>query len=240
MIVIPMAGLSSRFANAGYARPKYLLPLGTATVFWYAVSSFSAYFTREPFLFIVRDIHGTPAFVEQEAAALGIKQAHVVVLSSTTRGQAMSVSHGLERAGCSHDESLTIFNIDTFRPGFRYPELYDIKKIDGFLEVFRGSGANWSYVRPHATQPWRVAETAEKRQISSFCCTGLYYFRTAQLFSDAYSVDYQHQTGSHRGESYVAPLYNTLIQAGHDIRYAEIKPSDVIFCGTPSEYEALI
>jgi hypothetical protein len=241
MIVIPMAGLSNRFAIAGYTRPKYLLPLGTATVFRHAVSSFSAYFTRESFLFIVRDIHGTQAFVEKEAAALGIEQAHVVALSATTRGQAMTVMLGLERIGCLHSESLTIFNIDTFRPDFRYPELYDINEIDGFLEVFRGSGANWSYVRPHPSRPWRVVKTAEKRQISRFCCTGLYYFRTSQLFGDAYSVYLQRdQTGAHGGELYVAPLYNVLIQEGRDIRYVEIKRSDVVFCGTPSEYEALI
>ena len=42
------------------------------------------------------------------------------------------------------------------------------------------------------------------------------------------------------GELYVAPLYNHLIAAGQDIRFTEIAPDEVIFCGIPAEYEAFL
>ncbi len=240
LIVIPMVGLSSRFTKAGYKVPKYMLPLGGRSVFNHAVSSFSAYFAEVPFLFIVRDVNGTADFVRQECELLGIRQARVVVLSEMTRGQAETVMEGLSRSGCPLDAPITIFNIDTFRPGFRYPENFEVGAVDGYLEVFEGSGANWSFVRPDRDRPFGVLETAEKREISNLCCTGLYHFRTADLFAKAYAV----QTGLSAdrlqgGELYVAPLYNELIREGCDIRYSLIAREHVIFCGIPAEYEAL-
>lgn len=49
MIVIPMAGLSRRFAEAGYAQPKYMLPLPGGSVFAHAVGSFREYFDKNHF-----------------------------------------------------------------------------------------------------------------------------------------------------------------------------------------------
>ncbi|EKD6920812.1 capsular biosynthesis protein, partial [Campylobacter coli] len=43
-IVFPMAGLSSRFSNAGYKIPKYMLEIQNQTVFYNAVLSFKCYF----------------------------------------------------------------------------------------------------------------------------------------------------------------------------------------------------
>ncbi len=240
LIVIPMVGLSSRFTKAGYNVPKYMLPLGRRSVFNHAVSSFSAYFAEVPFLFIVRDINGTADFVRQECELLGIKQVEVAVLPEMTRGQAETVMEGLSRSGCPLDVPITIFNIDTFRPDFRYPENFEVGAVDGYLEVFEGSGANWSFVRPDGNRPFGVLETAEKREISNLCCTGLYHFRTADRFAKAYAA----QTGLSAdrlqgGELYVAPLYNELIREECDIRYFLIARGQVIFCGVPAEYEAL-
>lgn len=235
-----MGGVSHRFAIAGYDLPKYLLPLGGSTVFRHAVGSFEAYFRSERFLFVIRDSHGTHEFVERESSILGIAQASIVALPEPTRGQAETVMLGLEKVACRDAEPVTIFNIDTFRSGFRYPDTFDVASIDGFLEVFTGSGANWSYVLPHATAPLRVARTSEKDPISDLCCTGLYHFRTAALFADAYSAQLDSGVSeSQQKELYVAPLYNALIKRGCDIRYKEVRRSDVVFCGIPAEYESL-
>ena len=47
MIIIPMAGKSSRFFNAGYDIPKFMLPLSKSNVFREAVKSFKKYFEDE-------------------------------------------------------------------------------------------------------------------------------------------------------------------------------------------------
>lgn len=39
-----------------------------------------------------------------------------------------------------------------------------------------------------------------------------------------------------KGELYIAPLYNLIIQEGGDIRYDLIDITDIEFCGTPTEF----
>jgi hypothetical protein len=239
VIVIPMAGLSRRFIDAGYPQPKYMLQAHGMSMFRHAVSSFAAYFDRLPFLFVLRDVHGTADFVAAECRALGLVDPLTVILDRPTRGQAETVRAGLAGARVGDDVPVTIFNIDTFRPHFRWPETFDVEEIDGYLEVFHGSGSNWSYVRPATPSSDRVAETAEKREISNLCCTGLYHFSRAGDFNAAY--DAYEALGSkrwHGAELYVAPLYNIVIGRGADIRYHLVDRDQVIFCGVPAEYEA--
>jgi len=136
MIVIPMAGLSSRFFDAGYDKPKYMLEAHVECLFDHAINSFKNYFTSEKFLFISRDLYGTPEFIRNRIHALGIKDYHIAVLNGPTRGQAETVMLGLDE--CDDGSAITVFNIDTFRPGFEFP-IFD-QSIDGYLEVFKGEG----------------------------------------------------------------------------------------------------
>lgn len=165
-IVIPMAGLSSRFSKAGYTLPKYMLYVKDKSLFNLAVSSFEKYFKTCKFVFIARDVYDTPRFVEEECKILGIKDYQVVV-TEPTRGQAETVYKGVEGADIPADEGILIFNIDTFRPGFTFP--IEIEKWDGYLECFVGDGANWSYAKTEDGDPEsKVIETAEKKEISNF------------------------------------------------------------------------
>ena len=154
VIVIPMAGLSARFAKAGYTLPKYMLYAHDKSLFNLAVSSFERYFDEAHFVFVARNVFDTKTFIENECELLGVKSFHVVILDQPTKGQAETVLLGLEKAGVSDDASILIFNIDTFRPGFTFPEA--MGQWDGYLEVFAGSGANWSYARTESitVQEW--------------------------------------------------------------------------------------
>lgn len=236
MIVIPMAGLSRRFREAGYDRPKFMLDLHGRSLFAHAVGSFRAYFDTEPFLFIARDEPGVPEFVVQEMAALGVASARTVLLPRPTLGQADTVRLGLQQAGTGADTPLTIFNIDTFRPGFRYPAADWMGGADGYLEVMPGADPGFSFVRPADGGDGRVAETAEKVVISGLASTGLYWFRRAGDFLDAMEGD----AARAHGELYVAPLYNALIAGGLDVRYQTVAAEEVVFCGVPAQYEALL
>ena len=239
MIVIPMAGLSRRFTQAGYTVPKYMLPVGRTTVFAHAVGSFSELFANTPFLFIARHVADTEAFLRRECASLGIADARIAMLEQETAGQAETVELGLEQAGVGDDEPVTIFNIDTFRARYAYPDAAWFAASDGYLEVFRGSGANWSYVGPAEDgggEPL-VARTTEKQPISDLCCDGLYHFARAGDFRSALA---QERASPTLPELYVAPLYNHLIHAGRRVHY-EVVPEEVItFCGVPAEYEAVL
>lgn len=237
MIVIPMAGLSSRFFKAGYTKPKYMLEAHGKTLFAHSVNSFSKYFDTKKFLFIIRDVYQTAQFVEEQINELGIKDYYIVILSRETRGQAETVALGLQEV--KHNGSITIFNIDTFRPNFQYPNLDSLG--DGYLEVFAGEGENWSFVRAIDEQSTLIDLTTEKTPISNLCCTGLYYFRTIKYYFTAYNhyLSLPNEEWE-KGELYVAPLYNHLISIDKEIHYNKIAQKDVIFCGTPDEYTYFI
>jgi len=244
MIVLPMAGESARFTRAGFDRPKYMLPLHGHSVFSHALGSFHRYFDNEAFLVICRDKPGLLGFIETECAGLGLasERVQIVSLTEATSGQAETVAEGLRRASVDPATALTVFNIDTFRPGFLHPTLFETEAVDGYLEVFEGDGDAWSFVRAadmHAPTG-QVLEVAEKRRISPLCSDGLYHFRSAELFLSLYvEIEGRDPAQLDGGERYVAPLYDIAIQRGLDIRYTRVPAEQIRFCGTPEEYRAL-
>ncbi len=227
-----MVGLSSRFFKAGFTKPKFQLELAGESVFSRAVRSFEHYFDSERFLFITRPDYDTPLFVDAELERLGIANATVTTIAHDTQGQAETVSLGLKDTAAS--EPLLIFNIDTFRYDYRKPDFID--SCDGYLEVFSGEGDHWSFVEPDIKNG--VLRTTEKERISSLCSDGLYYFKTRDLFESALS-EARAKNETTKGEFYIAPLYNTLINSGASIKYEEIALSEIDFCGTPDEFETL-
>ena len=239
MFVIPMAGESRRFRDAGFSDPKFRLDAHGAPVFDHAVNSFAAYFRTDTFLFVLRDAEAED-FVRARCAALGIVSALVIRLHRPTAGQAETVQLGLDLAGIGDDESIAIFNIDTFRPGYRKPPQVSDPHCAGYLEVFRGTGEGWSFVAPDPARAGAVAEVAEKKPISDLCCTGLYHFRRAGDFRWAYRNPAPPKSEAERRERYVAPLYNPLIACGFTIGLQMIDSSEVIFCGTPEEYHQVL
>jgi hypothetical protein len=239
-LVFPMAGLSERFTRAGFTVPKYMLEAHGRTLFRHAVEGFVESAGDMRFLFIARDVADTPAFIAAECRAMGIRDVDVHVLAAPTRGQAETVALGL--AGrAAPDDALIVFNIDTFRPHWRPPTAFELGAVDGYLEVFVGAGKNWSFVAPRDPAAQTVARTTEKDPISDLCCTGLYHFGKSGDFVAAYrEAEGAGPAAWSAGELYVAPLYNRLIAAGRDIRYEVIRRDQVIFCGTPDEYQSVL
>lgn len=241
MIVIPMAGLSSRFFNAGYPIPKYQLGLpNSQSVFEWAVTSFEEYFHSDHFVFIIRDVFNTKFFVENCINQLGIGSFSIVVLEDETEGQADTVYQGLKKISetISEHEELFIFNIDSRRTGFRKSTAVHNKDIAGYLEVFEGEGDHWSFIK--VDNNGKVILTTEKERISNLCSNGLYYFRSIKLFNELFEQEYQNRRNSLvKSELYIAPLYNYLIQNNLAVDFELVDHSKIEFCGVPTEYEAL-
>lgn len=236
MIVIPMAGLSRRFTDAGYALPKYQLPVGHQSLFSLTVRSFESSFDSELFVFAYRDVANTREFLQRECAALGIARYHLREIDSPTDGQAHTVDLAVQDV-VSEEDPMVIFNIDTIRHGWRPPTFPDGRIPDGYLEVVRADGEGWSFVEPGPKQA--VIRTTEKDRISDLCSTGLYQFRSPALFRATFAEARGKQL-TVKGEYYIAPMYNLLIDSGMDVSYYEISPQEVAFSGVPAEYEALL
>ncbi|BBM87491.1 glycosyltransferase family 2 protein [Candidatus Uabimicrobium amorphum] len=241
MIVIPMAGTSSRFRQAGYEKPKYMLQAKNKSLFAHAISSFSNYYASEKFLFICRDTYNCENFIRAELNSIGLNATNlkICILNSETSGQAETVAIGLKKTTVATSEPITIFNIDTMRPNYKFPKEFRQKNVDGYIEVFCGSGHHWSFVKPvdKSASIGKAIYVTEKNRISDFCSTGLYYFKSVAFYLDLYStIENVNPTHLQGGERYVAPLYNTAISSGANIYYKLIPKDDVIFFGTPEEY----
>lgn len=238
MIVLPMGGLSSRFFNAGYRVPKYQLDLHGKTVFERVLGSFNKYFESERFLFIAVNSSFDPkSFLLDQLKKWPQVRYDIVILNEVTQGQAETVYLGLKSIEVDPDERITIFNIDTFRPNFEIALFDGEDRSKSYLETFVGAGKNWSNVVPIEKGSDRVRLALEKQEASEFCCTGIYQWRTLNLFAETFRAYSKSITG---GELYVAPMYNYAIEKGEDVRFNVIPPTDVIFCGTPDEYELLV
>lgn len=238
-IIFPMAGLSSRFSKAGYKKPKYMLDIDGNTVFYHAVNSFKNYFQECTIVFVYRNMQNTKEFIKNECNTMGIRNYKAIELDFETEGQAHTVELGLRKASIPKNESILIFNIDTFRPNFTLPTELDFKKIDGYLEVFEAEGEQWSFVLPENKMSNKVVKTAEKERISSLCSSGLYYFKKTGDFLNVFDEIVKKNDRS-KNEYYIAPMYNYLIREGKDIRYSKITLDEIVFCGTPVEYEELL
>ena len=239
--IFPMAGLSSRFSDAGYTVPKYQLELHGATVFENAVIGFNRYFADSNFIFAYRGGEEVAKFITEKCKEMGIHEANLklVQLTEVTSGQAETVRRAIKGAQISENEAIVIFNIDTFQEDYILPEFCRNGEIDGYLEVFIGKGDHWSFIEPGERNS--VLRVTEKERVSDYCSSGLYYFQRAIDFCTAFdkTLDTRAQD-LQGGERYVAPLYNDLVNRGLDIRFQLKSAENLTFCGTPDEYENLV
>jgi NDP-sugar pyrophosphorylase family protein len=201
-----MAGEGIRFRTAGYETPKWGLPLVGHTVLEWSLLSFSNLFETEKVTIVHREEEATTDFLKSAAKRVGIVHLDVVRLEERTRGQAETVSEGLSQVSVTSDESLTIFNIDTLRPGYEPGERQQAS--DGWLECVHASGDHWSFVLEDHSESGRVQSVSEKKRISENCSTGLDYFSQRQIFDEAYAEECSTWNS---GEIYVAPLHKRAV-----------------------------
>ena len=81
-----------------------------------------------------------------------------------------------------------------------------------------------------------VAETKEKEVISDMAIGGLYYFKKGNYFVGAaeHMINNNMRT---KGEFYIAPVYNLLIDEGYKIGIDKNTRHDIL--GTPEDLEKL-
>jgi len=228
-IVMPMAGRGSRFAEIGVATPKPLIDVRGKPMYAWATDGLPLELARS-LIFVCLAEHLADRALEADIRTrYGQYDPRVIPLAEVTEGQACTVLAA--RPFIDNDEPLLIFNADTYCRTTLAKALESLPPIvDGVLDVFHAPGDRWSFARVDAEG--RVLETAEKRRISDWATTGLYYFRRGGDF--VHHADRMIAAGdlSNR-EFYVAPIYNRMIAAGADIRANPV--DEVWVLGTPKD-----
>jgi len=232
-IVIPMAGLGSRFVEAGYPLPKPLLPAHGKTLLEWSVDSLPLDLaTRLVFVGLQqhRDQYGLEAVIRR---LYGAYDPQFIWLETTTRGQAETVVLAADLL--DPDAGLLIFNIDTAFRSKRLSDLLRDSSHDGVLGSFHSEEPRFSFAS--AGPDGVIVEVREKVAISTHALTGLYHFASTAAFLEiaraAIAADERE-----KGEFYVAPLYNRLISSGARFVLDECELHWIL--GTPAEYQAFL
>jgi choline kinase len=221
-ILLTMAGLGSRFKEAGYSEEKYAIQFrGHSLLEWSLASLIN--FRDSELVLITRDFPGIEEYVRSAASRLGFGEVSVIVLSQVTRGQAETAV--LAEPAFSEDESILIFNTDTFiNPDFLSPT--DIRG-EGWIPTVIAPGDKWSFVEADADG--KAIRTTEKVRISDDCSVGLYYFSSFFMFREIVAK------AQFEKELYVAPLYNQWIQNGRGTYLHRLPEHAVTVLGTPED-----
>jgi len=228
-VVITMAGLGSRFRQAGYLAPKYKIMARGRTLIDWSLLSMQAFF-GERFVFACLEEEDAD-WILSCAAALGVADAVISARPALSRGQAETAFDAL--AQVEPQAPLWIYNIDTHvTPQAMRPQ--DMAGAAGCVPVFHSVEPNMSFVR--CDVGGAVAEIAEKRPISKWATVGLYGFRSAASFGALYSEAYSAgRVPTVNGECYVAPMYGLSLAAGERIVAPRLADGDVHILGTPGQ-----
>lgn len=227
-IIITMAGMGSRFKEAGYTVPKHEIVIKNKTLFEWSLLSLIDFFDEE-FIFITRKEAYNLEFIEKICNKLNIKKYKIKELDYLTDGQASTafLCDGL----ISEDESILIYNIDTYVKEYSILKS-DLKKYDGFIPVFKAEGEKWSFIKIDENN--KVIDVVEKIRISDLASIGFYYFKNWKDYKEIY-LKYKEEIKKNFKEVYIAPMYRYLLQNKKEIGYIILNEEDVHILGTPED-----
>lgn len=224
IVVVPMAGRGSRYATQGYETPKPLIEVaGKPMVFW-ALKSLEGLRVSK-YIFVAlkehEDIFGVQKLLKNQIDG----NVEFVWLDTVTEGQLCTVLAA--RHLLDANEDVLIASSDTLVIGNLGMDIR-VAKWEGIISVANLPGDQWSFARTNITG--EVVEVAEKKRISDHASTGLYYFRKAETLI-SYGEDIIRRQEKTRGEYYVIPVYQKMIEAGLPVGVSQA--SSVWDMGTP-------
>ena len=209
-IVVPMAGRGSRFANAGYTIPKPLIPVGGKPMIQWVIENVRP---SQPhrFTFICLAEH-LVTYPEVPATLRRLcPGCEIVEVAQVTEGAACTVL--LARDLIDNDDPLMIANADQYvqLPIDDYLAAMESEEADGLIMTFWADHPKWSYCR--MKEDGTVAAVVEKQVVSNEATVGIYNFRHGRDFVAGARAMIAADARVN-GEFYVAPVYNSLIDAG--------------------------
>jgi RpiB/LacA/LacB family sugar-phosphate isomerase len=225
-LLIPMAGAGSRFAESNYIMPKQLIMVdGTQMLDWSLKS-----IIRDDcnLIFAVRREHISNFSIDTILKSRYGNDIKIVVVNELTDGSVSTCL--LAKEYINNDEPLLIYTLDVFFEPFFNPS--DLPDSDGFLLTFKSNSDGYSYAQ--LDDNGYVTKTAEKEVISENAAVGVYGYKSGKMFVK-YAEKMISENIRTKGEFYVCPLYNLMIEDGLTVTTEPVEKMHLM--GTPSELE---
>lgn len=230
-IVIPMAGLGSRFSKAGYEKPKPFIDVAGKPMIVRVLENLT--YPEARYILIARKEHikkeqELVKQIEQEFNAIFIP------IDKLTEGTACTVLYS--RKYINNDEPLLIANSDQIVDINIGDFIDDCKErqLDGSILTFidKYSDPKWSFAKLDENN--FVTEVKEKVVISEFATVGIYLYSKGSNFVDA-TIDMIIENDRVNNEFYTCPTYNYVIAEGKKIGIFNIDFKQMHGIGTPED-----
>lgn len=226
-ILVPMAGLGSRFIKEGFKVPKQLINIKDKHLIDISLDCLN--YEDCNLIFVVRDETVYNFHIDELLKKKFGDDIKIVVLDKLTDGSVCSCLYAEEYI--DNDAPLVIHTLDIeFRPVFDPHTMNDLDS-DGLLLTFKSNSANYSYA--DVDDDGYVKRTAEKKAISSNACVGIYGFKKGSDFCK-YAREMIVKDIRTKNEFYIAPLYNLLVDDDKKIVTSDVDKMHVF--GTPDEF----
>lgn len=229
-LIMPMGGGGTRFGDKGFDLPKPLIRLQGKPFFYWAVQSIVHFMDVQDIIFVVLQDHIDRFDIDKEILAL-YPWAKIQVIPHVLDGAVLTCCEGIKLVV---DDCPVLFN--DCDHAFICERFYDHCKkdrldgIDGALLTFISDDPAYSYVR--FDREGRVIGTIEKQVVSNEAICGAYYFKSADIFSEAVK---EYLDRCSYSEYFVSGVYNEMIAKGQYVTTFSI--DEHISFGTPDEYE---
>jgi dTDP-glucose pyrophosphorylase len=230
-IVIPMAGLGSRFSSVGYEKPKPFIDVDGKPMIVRVLDNLK--YPNANYILIARKEHleRESDLVEQIEKEYNVT---FIGIDKLTEGTVCTVLYA--RKYINNDLPLLIANsdqiVDVSIPDF----INDCFKrsLDGSILTFKDIELNpkWSFAKLNDSD--LVIEVKEKEAISEFATVGIYLFNNGSEFVNA-AVDMIIENDRVNNEFYTCPVYNYLIKNEAKIGVYDIEFSGMHGIGTPED-----
>ena len=221
-ILIPMAGLGSRFKASGYTVPKPLIPIEGKPMIENAVDTLGI---KGNFIFITQKKHNLKSHLQSIYENCN-------VIDYITKGSACTCL--LAKEYINNNLPLIITNCDQIMwwDDKSFATFVENYPYDGFVVTYTSDTIKNSYIR--LNRDGFGVELAEKQVISSISLNGIHYWRQGKDF--VYSAETMIKNNeNYNGEFYVAPTYNNLIKKGKKIGVYHIPNEQHNAVGTPED-----
>lgn len=236
-LVIPAAGMGSRFRAIGVQTPKPLIPiLGIPMIGW-VIANFNL--QPEDVIWIISRKEDKISTILKELLPQLKNDIHFIEIDKLTDGAATTLEFALTQI--PQNEAVLCANSDQFVSSdlSAFMDMVRSNNSTGQILTMSASGNKWSYVKRNSNGD--VIDVVEKLQVSDEATVGVYGWRTAQ---DATNSISQMKKAEFKvnGEFYVAPSYTFLINQGGEVATYNVGnvEEDVHGLGTPEDLEIFL
>jgi len=231
-ILIPMAGLGSRFSKTGYTLPKPLIEVKKKPMIQLVIESLNL---EGNYIFIIQKEHQKKYNLKTILTMLK-PDCKIIELNCITEGAACTTL--LAKKFINNRDPLVIANADQFIKYDSNKTMHNFtyKNVDGGILTFQAYHPKWSYAKLDKNNNF-VIEVAEKKVISKHASVGVYFWKQGSDY-----VKYAERMIKKKirvnNEFYVCPVFNEAIKDKKKIIISQVQEMHGL--GTPEDLNAYL